>query len=298
MGMKARLLKTGATLGALVLGLGVVASLSERGRRQSTVLPAAPADIGDFEDRLSMPDLTQTDHANCAPTAVSNSLMWLAGRGYPTLSASDPGLSATDAAGPGGQALELDGNPETRQIRLARILASERYMSTQPKRGTPLPDMLAGLEAFLRDRGIAPKQLSYRGWRIMPERFKSGPHPDRRWIEEGLSGARAVWIQVGFYDFDAATGDYHRLWGHTITLVAKGKDEEGNVGWVAHDPAPYCGETRHHELILASPLRGGRLNGDYVGLPQPASGFYRLTGWPVPDRADVAILDGATRLDL
>lgn len=303
MRMKTRLLEFGSLrlglgLGAVVLGFGVAAWRLDLLTWQETILPAPSADVAEFEDRLAMPDLTQTEYANCAPTAVSNSLMWLAERGYPALLGIDPPLPASGAAVPGGHAPDPDRDPAALHVHLARTLAGERYLATHPKEGTPLPSLLAGLEAFLGDRGIEPELLTYRGWRIMPERHKSGPHPDLEWIEEGLTGARAVWIQVGFYEHDAAAGDYHRLWGHTITLVAKGRDDTGKVGWVAHDPAPYCGTDKRHELIFAAPLEGGELKGDYVGLPQPAAGFYRLAGWPIPDRADVAILDGATRMDL
>jgi hypothetical protein len=217
-----------------------------------------------------IPDFTQSDIQGrkhgfgaqyCAPAAVSNSFYWLA-----------------DMRG------DQDG--------LVKLLASGRYMNTDPARGTTTTQLLNGIHAMALDLFGSYEALEYQGWKQHPRAFATGMAvPDLRWIIAGIAADSAVWLNVGWYQYDPLNNRYGRVGGHWVTVV--GYDDNKLV---IHDPSPRAGQSFANEYVHVSQLRGGTLADPRSGLLKPAGGYLVLgTGMHVKSTADVAIIDGAVR---
>jgi hypothetical protein len=98
---------------------------------------------------LNTPRFLQTDRdagfenagdQYCAPTAVSNSLMWLANHGYRKLK---PSATSEKAA----------------QIRMIKLLANSDLMNTNPEKGTDVSEVIAGVQGYVEKAGYAIAQL-------------------------------------------------------------------------------------------------------------------------------------------
>lgn len=241
---------------------------------------------------LRMPDMTQTDpnarlpdggRNYCAPAAVSNSLIRLAGvDGYVHLLP-----EASDA--------------RECQFEICRILGAHDYMDSLD--GTGVVGLTRGIRRYVSERGYRIAGLSYQGWRSHPPDVSTGvsiPEPD--WLRDGLDGPSAVWLNIGWYDFDSRSNEYRRLGGHWVTLVGYGLDERQRPApdvLILHDPAPRAGKRPSRQHVRPSVLRSGRLVGSTNGLPRSAEGYLRFDrGMKIKSSADVAILDGAVRLRL
>jgi len=217
-----------------------------------------------------IPDFTQSritgwqyGHGSeyCAPVAVSNSLMWMT-------------------------------NFSIEQADLAKLLASGRYMNTSIRRGTTTSGLLRGVEAIAGDLFGGYTSLEYQGWKKHPVQFSTGTKvPDIHWITDGISKDSAVWLNVGWYQYDWLNDIYHRVGGHWVTLV--GYDTSILI---IHDPAPRAGQSFANEYVYTSRIGSGILTGRLSGLPRPARGYLLLgEGMHVKKAADVAIVDGAVR---
>lgn len=238
----------------------------------------------------STPDYTQTDATYggfadggvnyCAPVAVSNSLMWLANNGFPALS-------------------PHTADPKHDQFVVADDLG-RNYMDAID--GTSASQLCNGLDQYLTDKGYTSHQIAYQGWRYTDSEYDSGIDvPDIASLKAGIEGIAGVWLNIGWYDYNAATDTYTRFNGHWITLLGYGHDGTGdNPDYlIAHDPAPRAGTTFANEYIEAIELTSGTLSGSYSGLPRSAVGFYELAGGiHVRSDADAALLDGVVILTM
>ena len=197
----------------------------------------------------------------CAPVAVSNSLMWM-----------------TDLS--------------SEQADLAKLLASGRYMNTDIWKGTTTTKLLRGVDAIARDLLGGYVSLEYQGWKKHPVQFSTGTKvPDIHWITDGISKDSAVWLNVGWYQYDRVNDIYHRVGGHWVTLV--GYDDSILI---IHDPAPRAGQSFANEHVYTARIGSGILTGRLSGLPRPARGYLLLgKGMHLKSIADVAIVDGAVR---
>lgn len=237
------------------------------------------------------PDLTQTDpdlgvpgggNSYCGPVAISNSVMWLAGHGYPEL--------APDGA-----------TPHEQQLELVRKLGSRHYMATSPLSGTGAYGMLPGLERWIRDAGYQVKRLEYEGWRGHAKAYDVGARiPDLQWIASALHPGGAAWINVGWYKPGPGGRAYRRHGGHWLTVVDAGHDEHGAPDpsvLVLHDPAPYAGKEFENTYVRVEPIdHGWMLDGKNAF---PAKGYSKVAGgMHIKRDGDVAILDGAIVLEL
>jgi hypothetical protein len=255
---------------------------------QDTVLPPV------YTEKLdSIPDLMQTDPdadlpgggtQYCAPVSASNSLMWLAGHGFDSLS--------PDSA-----------NQGEAQAAVARTLGSERYMDVNLESGTGPTGVLRGLSRYIKDQGYPYQSLGYQGWRKHPARFSTGVEvPEIEWLKEGLMGYSGVWLNIGWYQYDSSADQYERVGGHWITLVGYGVDRNGNEDpsvLIIHDPGTKSGRDLVHEYVRVELIDSGRLRGEQDGLPRSAVGYYRLVGdLHVRTDADFGILDGAVVLKM
>jgi C-terminal processing protease CtpA/Prc len=241
----------------------------------------------------SIPDLTQTDKkANfpkgggqyCLPAAISNSFMWFDSNGFSNL-------------------VQNTGDLFSDQVKLVNLLASKSYMNTSLEYGTGTTNLIRGVRKYIKERGYEIEQLEYQGWRKHPEEIPwSSSIPQLDWIKQGILGNGTVWMNVGWYKYNAKEDKYARIAGHWVTLAGYGKDEKGQVDpniLIIHDPSPRAGMKFSNEFILASEIHSGTLTGDWVGLPRSAAGYYKFTeGMHIKQGADFAILDGAVVLKL
>ena len=237
------------------------------------------------------PDLVQTDpelglpgggNSYCGPVAVSNSLMWLAGHGCPSLA--PPGKTAKE-----------------QQLELVRQLSTNRYMSTSPSMGTGATGIMRGLERYLNHRACPFRHLAYQGWRGHPARFSTGVKtPELEFVRAAVAGRNLAWINVGWYRLGRGGRAYRRHGGHWLTVVGAGVDEAGRTDpnvLILHDPAPYAGEGFANEYVHAERIPGGWLVEGKAAFP--ARGHYRLTGgMHIKRDGEIAILDGVIALTL
>ncbi len=249
-----------------------------------------------YTDKInSVPDLTQTDpEANftaggkefCMHCAVTNSLMWLDSHGFPNLA-------------------DNTGNPLADQVKLAKLLASKTYMDTDPEEGTGTTNLIRGLKKFIADRGYQIESLQYQGWRRIAEDvagLTTSQVPSLERIKQGVLGNGVVWLNVGWYKYDASKDEYERISGHWVTLVGYGKDQNDNPDpniIILHDPSPRAGVVFSNEYVPVTTIVSGNLTGDWKGLPRKAAGCYKLTeGMHLKRNADCAVVDGAILLKL
>ena len=220
-----------------------------------------------------IPDMTQTqirgrvhNHGSeyCGPVAVANSLSWLAGE-------------------PQGQA------------RLAKQLASRAYMDTNIWKGTTTANLLNGVRAIAIDLFGGYSSLEYQGWKRHPDEFDTGVKtPDLNWIKAGVARDAAVWLNVGWYQYDRGQNIYHRVGGHWVTLAGYDRDI-----LIIHDPAPRAGQEFANEFVHTSVIETGMLADRVSGTVRPASGYLLLgKGMHIKPVADVAIVDGAVRFKI
>ncbi len=230
-----------------------------------------------------VPDFLQTDReagfANagsqyCAPTAVSNSLMWLAANGY--------------------EDLRPEGNARAAQIEMIRTLGGDDYMKTSPSIGTNTAQLIRGVETYVNEAGYTIEELSYEGWRAVDAEYRAGNRPDLDDIKTAIRDDRsAVWLNVGWYKYDEDSGDYLRKGGHWVTVV-------GSIGddLLIHDPSPSAGANFRTQRVSLDEITEGRLTGGERNLPRSAEGLYEVGGEMAVSKGYTAVLDGAVFLRL
>ena len=228
------------------------------------------------------PDFLQTDKDGgfakggtqfCAPVAISNSFMWLAANGY--------------------DELRPEGNAKRAQIAMIRALSGREYMNTSPTRGTDPDQVLEGIASYVNDSGYTIEELSFEGWRPVPEEYHYSEMPDLDDVKASIVDEQsAVWLNVGWYDYDEDSGDYKRTGGHWVTVV--GYDGEDLL---IHDPQPGAGSSFRTQRISFEEIGEGRLTGRYPNLPRDAAGYYEVGGEMVTGRK-TCILDGVVFLRL
>ena len=229
----------------------------------------------------STPDFLQTDREGgfagsgsqfCAPTAVSNSLMWLAANGY-------------DDLRPSGAA---------KRAQIAMIKSLSRSMNTSPSTGTDAAQLLRGVEAYVTEAGYSIGELSYEGWRPVPSDYEAGEFPVLDDIRSAIDDEQsAVWLNVGWYTWDDDEEAYVRNGGHWVTVVGYDGDD-----LLIHDPSPSAGSGFRTQRVSLEELTEGDLAGRQPNLPRPAAGYYELGGEMAVAAGKSCILDGAVFLRL
>lgn len=240
----------------------------------------------------STPDLAQCDpeagfwqdgELFCGPAAVSNSLMWLANHGFDQLS---PKMKTDKES----------------QIAMVKILAAHDLMRTE-ECGTLAIGIMRGVDRYVARADYRCKRLEYRGWRPLFGSYKSsGEFPDLKWMKEIVCDpGGALWLNVGFYEYDKELSNYNRMGGHWVTVVGYGVDAKGRKDpsiLIIHDPSPRSGDTLSHQYCHTVKIEdGSSLNGTDAGLPRSANGQYMiqdgLRAWRGTDRT---IIDSAVGL--
>ena len=247
----------------------------------SLVCSAAAAQTSHRAKASQIPDFLQTDRdagfANagsqfCAPTAVSNSLMWLADHGYEEL---------------------RSGSGKKAQIAMIRELSGRGYMNTSPTVGTDAAQLIAGVEAYVTAAGYTISELSYEGWRPVPADAAAGEYPVLDDIRTyAADDSSAVWLNVGWYTYDEESGNYARNGGHWVTVVGYEGDD-----LLIHDPSPSAGTTFRTQRITLEEITEGELTGNQRNLPHSAAGYYEVGG-EMAKGSKTCILDGVVFLTL
>ena len=140
----------------------------------------------------------------CAPTSISNGLLYLAqARGMARL---------------------VDGSGHDAQVRLIKELAS--LMATDPKIGTSPDKILTGLRKYVAAKGFQFRTLELSSWRSVTKAnksFKVGSKPNLSWITRAVEDPDSVVVfNVGWYDWKDDQEVYFRKGGHWITVVGAG----------------------------------------------------------------------------
>jgi hypothetical protein len=228
------------------------------------------------------PDFLQTDRdagfaksgsQYCAPTAVSNSLMWLAAHGY--------------------EGLRMRGKVKNKRAQIAMIHSLAEVMGTSPSVGTDAAQLLKGVESYVTEAGYSIGELSYEGWRPVPSDYDAGEMPVLDDIRNAIADDQsAVWLNVGWYDWDEDSGDYERKGGHWVTVVGFEGDD-----LLIHDPSPSAGASPRTQRVSFEEIAEGRLTGNQKNLPRDAAGYYEVGGEMATGNS-TCVLDGAVFLRL
>ena len=229
----------------------------------------------------SIPDLSRRNPAAnfpdggskyCAPVAVSNSLT----AAFPRVMGGLPNTQRFD-----------------KQVEIARTLGSDDYMGTGDK-GTNPVQLLQGVDHYLTDQNVpayGSNDLEYRGQRTVPRKYN--PTLDRNvelpWLIEGIKQEKHIWLNIGWYQADDASGRQKRIGGHWVTLVGYEKlgslkDSKGEY-LIVNDPATRGG--KHQEKIM---LKVAKLQGRL--------GYQLMNHRSKPKNADIAWVEGAIQLAL
>lgn len=251
---------------------------------------------GDQDDNgqrpKNTPDMLQVDPRlpaggsfYCGPVALSNGLMRLAKDGRPSL--------IPDRAG-------------DEQVNMTILLAGNSYLKTYANKGTSTPRLMLGVLKYL-NRQRLKGSVSFQGWRTIDRQFRrrlgltdDDPPalPDLDALKTALGrDDTAIVLDVGFYRKRGDGDVLERGGGHWVTLVGLREaddDADGptNATLLIHNPDPAAGKEKSTDAVNARPIAAGALTGEFQGLPVKAAGYYRLEGLPMPDGADVAVLDG------
>ena len=159
-----------------------------------------------FEDKGKM---------HCAPTAVSDGLIYLAK--HEGMTDLVPGFSHTN------------------QITLIQKPAEE--FGTDPSIGGTNPDkIVTGLQKFAKSKGYELNRLEVKTWRWIRaanKKFKIGTKPDMSWMQEAVKDEDTIVIfNFGWY----RGGDdesYTRKGGHWVAVLDTG-EEDGE--FIVHNP--------------------------------------------------------------
>ncbi len=291
---------TRSWLAAMLLGFAAAASLSRANP------PDAPP-ATDTKKVLATPHFFQCDPRGrfaasgsmyCCPTAVSDSLMYLAYHGFPNL-LPDGITDATQA-----------------QITLIDILAVY-CMKTDPASGTDMGQALSGIEHYVEASGYACDRLEYRGWRPLPKSmscYRTGLSPSLDWIKKAAADPHgAAWVNIGWYVRGQTADEWMRVGGHWVAVVGYGVDGKGHSDphvLLVDNPAVRTTESVSRladateaptsdelaaDVMKVEPIGHARLVGKGWGLPHDASGMLAVSGPGVSmsPKFDGAFVDGA-----
>lgn len=227
-------------------------------------LPAACTlrimDVADFKQSNPKAGFTNGGSEFCAPTSLSDWLMYYAAHGYPKL-------------------VEKGADPESTQIDLIKTLSTKDYLNTNPEIGTDPSQITKGLEKYVVDHGYKVKRLEYQGWRPCSGKYNMGVStPKLEWLKSGCKEKSCTLINYGWYQYDESSDTYKRTGGHWVALVGYGKDGAGKANpnaIIVHDPLPrFSADAVVPVYVALTKLESGTLSGKYKGLPQEANGYY------------------------
>jgi len=207
----------------------------------------------------------------CAPTAISNGLMYLAQtRGMPELA---PGATHED------------------QIALIKELAAD--MSTDPKNGTNPDKILTGLRQYVQGRGLRLKRLEVATWRKLSAANRScsvGVRPNLEWMRQAAMDPDCVEVfNVGWYRQEES--GYSRHSGHWVTVVGAGP---GTNDFCVHNPLLHPDTQKVKKAVALTMLENGfKIINPLGGDAGDMNGYFRVDGpgLPLGSKTAAAVLD-------
>jgi len=224
----------------------------------------------------------------CCPVAISNSFVYLAHHGFPSL------LGEGDGVQP--------------QIDLINQLASSDYFGTDPTTGTGPGGVLSGVQKYVENQGYHCERLEYEGWRKVGRNQASAilaARPSLDWLKQGVRDPHgAVWLNIGWYT-RVGDGEWKRIGGHWVTLVGYGAADPAGAAdpnlLLIHNPATRGNDDRpddpakdvvHLRQVAEGTLDTGKDS------TEDAAGMYQLSGpgLPISRGVDAAFLDAAVVL--
>ncbi|MFN3432228.1 MAG: hypothetical protein ACK46X_20045 [Candidatus Sericytochromatia bacterium] len=211
----------------------------------------------------------------CAPTAVSNGLIYLAvGRGLEGL------VEETDHDG---------------QVALIKELAE--HMETDPDQGTSPGQILNGVYSYMENLEYSVGTMEVAGWRPLGsdnEEFSIAKKPSFAWLKDAAKNPdTVVLLNVGWYKAEA--GGYRRYGGHWVTVVGAGP---GQWDLQVRNPAIRAGDQARLSTVSFTTLGNNaaiaKTPAPARGLPPTLAGYYKVAGPGLPHgNAITAVLDCA-----
>lgn len=243
----------------------------------------------------------------CCPTAVSDSLVYLASHGFPRL------LNGAFAS------------PDDAQIAMIKRLASPQFMGTDPSSGTNGSRACTGIRRYVEAAGYVCQTLEFTGWHLQPKApdlYWTAPTSlSLSWIKRTtIDPHGAVWVNIGWYVHGTGPDEWKRVSGHWVAVVGcvtDGTDHDPDVLLIDNPAVRSFGRSfgnpqRDHRrgsqgaeaptldevaaaVMMTARMKSGRLVGSDPGLPRDAAGMYQVWGRGVqmPAKFDAAFLDGA-----
>lgn len=215
----------------------------------------------DYKRISSIPDYYQKENRfgtyplngsmYCGPVAVSNSIVWLAKNGFPSL-------------------VEFSNDPLLDQHRVIEKLASKGYMNTRSI-GSTVQDLCRGVEKYLDDCDI-DGTLFFEGMYTVSNDFRGASIPELDTIIKFTTGARAAWLNIGWYKYDLRTNEYHKNGGHWVTLAGY-KNQNGAISLIINNPGT---KKRQMEFLNIERIRNGTIFNGNKNFHVDALGFYRF----------------------
>jgi hypothetical protein len=215
----------------------------------------------------------------CCPVAISNSLVYLARQGFPSLAPGENGKQA--------------------QIDLINTLASKDYFGTDPAIGTGPGDVLVGLKKYVENCGYRCEELAYKGWRSVGRKEQDhvkGNRPDLAWLKSAISNPHgAVWLNIGWYKKNGENR-WKRDGGHWVTLVGFDPNNPETL-WI-HNPLTRGNgdqpDDPAKDVIYLQQVSAGTLETGKTST-ENAAGMYQVSGpaLPLARGVDAAFLDDA-----
>ena len=206
----------------------------------------------------------------CAPTAISNGLIYLAQtRGLPELAA---GAAHQD------------------QISLIKELAAD--MDTDPKNGTNPDKIVTGLRRYVQGKGLRLKRLEVATWRKLSAANRScsvGAKPKLEWMRQAASDPDCVEVfNVGWYRQEE--GGYSRHSGHWVTVVGAGP---GDSDFAVHNPLLRPETQKVKKAVALTMLDDFKIVNPEGGEAGDMNGYFRVDGpgLPLGSKTAAAVLD-------
>ncbi len=243
----------------------------------SSILSLYSPTLSQDDKKPQMPDFFQTHEKlpgrgskYCAPTVVSNILVYLDTNGFPNM-------------------LKAERPNEEDQLELIKLLGSKEYMATASF-GTNPPMVMAGLEKYVKEKNynINIKYKGFEGGKYLTD--KEPPSP--KWLKEEIDkGSHAV-LRFGYYSPDKGKELLLRVGGHYVTVVECKNDNEVYI----HDPYPSDKDDKSpkKELYKFVPSKEIKLLRD-PDLPKEivsSKGYWNLDLASVPHKRHTMILEG------
>lgn len=205
----------------------------------------------------------------CAPTAVSDGLMYLAtARHYTKLA----------------PRADHDG-----QVALIKALSDK--MGTDPSNGTGPGGIINGLQAYVQGKHYTLARVEYAGWRKIGssnQKFIRGAQPQLAWLQSAANNPDTVVLfNVGWYR--PVAGGFKRTGGHWVDVL--GSDGRGH--FTLRNPSLKVERQDSQNNVTLTALDRSFKTVSSPGAPATLAGYYKVSGPGLPSGKSIPVLDCA-----